>query len=39
MNLQAQSNDDALRPLDAITGATYVDDLLGIIGSKFPVGN
>ncbi len=29
---------DALRPLDAITGATYVDDLLGIIFSKFCVG-
>jgi len=29
---------DALRPIDTITGATYVDDLLGIIFSKFCVG-
>jgi tRNA modification GTPase len=29
---------DALRPLDSITGATYIDDLLGIIFSKFCVG-
>jgi tRNA modification GTPase len=29
---------DALRPLDALTGATNVDDLLGIIFSKFCVG-
>jgi tRNA modification GTPase len=29
---------DALRPLDTITGATYVDDILGIIFSTFCVG-
>ena len=29
---------DALRPLDQITGATYVDDLLNIIFSTFCVG-
>ena len=29
---------DALRPLDQITGATYIDDLLNIIFSKFCVG-
>jgi tRNA modification GTPase len=29
---------DGLRPLDSITGATYIDDLLGIIFSKFCVG-
>ena len=29
---------DALRPLDAITGATTVDDVLGIIFSSFCVG-
>jgi tRNA modification GTPase len=29
---------DALRPLDQITGATYVDDLLDIIFSTFCVG-
>jgi tRNA modification GTPase len=29
---------DALRPLDQITGATYVDDVLGIIFSTFCVG-
>lgn len=29
---------DALRPLDTITGATYADDVLGIIFSTFCVG-
>jgi tRNA modification GTPase len=29
---------DALRPLDLITGATYADDILGIIFSTFCVG-
>lgn len=29
---------DALRPLDTLTGATYVDDILGIIFSTFCVG-
>lgn len=29
---------DALRPLDTLTGTTYVDDLLGIIFSTFCVG-
>ncbi len=29
---------DALRPLDTITGATYADDVLGIVFSKFCVG-
>ena len=29
---------DALRPLDALTGATDVEDLLGIIFSKFCIG-
>ena len=29
---------DALRPLDQITGATYIDDLLNIIFSTFCVG-
>lgn len=29
---------EALRPLDALTGATYVDDVLGIIFSTFCVG-
>ncbi len=29
---------DALRALDTITGATYVDDVLGIIFSTFCVG-
>ena len=29
---------DALRPLDQITGATYLDDLLNIIFSNFCVG-
>jgi tRNA modification GTPase len=29
---------DALRSIDTITGATYVDDLLGIIFSKFCIG-
>ena len=29
---------EALRPLDALTGTTYVDDLLGIIFSTFCVG-
>jgi tRNA modification GTPase len=29
---------DALRPLDTLTGTTYVDDLLDIIFSTFCVG-
>jgi tRNA modification GTPase len=29
---------EALRPLDQITGATYVDDVLDIIFSTFCVG-
>jgi tRNA modification GTPase len=29
---------DALRALDCITGATYVDDVLGVIFSTFCVG-
>jgi len=29
---------DALRPLDQITGATYVDDILGVIFASFCVG-
>jgi tRNA modification GTPase len=29
---------DALSPLDLITGATYIDDILGIIFSTFCVG-
>jgi len=29
---------DALRPLDLITGATYADDILGIIFNTFCVG-
>ncbi|HEV2350526.1 MAG TPA: tRNA uridine-5-carboxymethylaminomethyl(34) synthesis GTPase MnmE [Terriglobia bacterium] len=29
---------DALRPLDTLTGTTYVDDILGIIFSSFCVG-